>query len=339
MAKSITGMFGENDSVVRNDFAATSGKNSLPQRSNNLWGLILAGGDGKRLREFVRLRFNSDRPKQFCTFHGTRSMLGTTVDRVRRRILPQRLLVTINSRHREFVEKDLCGVYEGNIIVQPENKETCAAILLPLLHIQQCDPGATVCIFPADHFVQHEARFMQLIESAAGYINSHPHDLLLVGAVAQYPETDYGWIEPSQVTSIEDSFEVLRVQKFWEKPSFQKAEQLTRRGCLWNTMVMVGRVTAFLEKFRRLTPDLFEAFQPIAESLGFPLEEEITRQVYASLPCMNFSVEILEREVRDLVVLPARGVYWSDWGRGERIEMDLALMNRGTLGVVRRQAV
>ena len=309
----------------------------MPIQSDNLWGLILAGGDGKRLREFVRLRFNSDRPKQFCAFHGTRSMLKTTVDRVRRRILPQRMLVTVNSRHREFVEKDLCGVYEGNIIVQPENKETCAGILLPLLHIQQCDPGATVCIFPADHFVRQEARFMQLIESAVGYINGHPRDLLLVGAEAQYPETDYGWIEPSGVASIHDGFELLRVRKFWEKPSFQKAEQLARIGCFWNTMVMVGRVGSFLEKFRRLTPDLFESFRPVAESLGFPLEEEITRQVYASIPCMNFSTEILEREVHDLVVLPARGIYWSDWGRGERIEMDLSLMKGERMKAVSQQ--
>ncbi len=314
-------------------------ENTMAQQSNNLWGLILAGGDGKRLREFVRLRFNSDRPKQFCAFHGTRSMLGATVDRVRRRIPPQRMLVTVSSRHKEFVEKDLCGVYEGNIIVQPENKETCAGILLPLLHIQQCDPGAVVCIFPADHFVRQEARFMQLIESAARYINGHPRELLLVGAEAQYPETDYGWIEPSDVVSIEDGFELLRVRKFWEKPSFQKAEQLSRNGSLWNTMVMVGRVAAFLEKFQRLTPELFESFRPIAESLGFPLEEEITRQVYASIPCMNFSMEILEREVQDLVVLPARGIYWSDWGRGERIEMDLAMMKRDELRIVSHQTV
>ena len=310
----------------------------MERKYDNIWGLILAGGDGKRLREFVRLRFNSDRPKQFCAFHGNRSMLGTTVDRVRRRILPQRMLVTVNSRHREFVEKDLCGVYDGNIIVQPENKETCAGILLPLLHIQQCDPGATVCIFPADHFVRQEIRFMELIEGAVSYVNAHASELVLVGAEAQYPETDYGWIEPSQTLAVEEGLEFLRVRRFWEKPSFQKAEQLVRIGCLWNTMVMVGRVNAFLEKFRRLTPELFESFRPVAESLGFPLEEEITRQVYASIPCMNFSMEILEREVHDLVVLPARGIYWSDWGRGERIEMDLAMMGRERMIGVDRQS-
>jgi len=311
----------------------------MPTQTDNLWGVILAVGDGKRLREFVRLRFNSDRPKQFCAFHGTRSMLGTTVDRVRRRIPFHRMLVTVNSRHREFVEKDLYGMSEGNIIVQPENKETCPAILLPLLHIQQCDAGAIVSIFPADHFVRQEARFMQLIESAARYVNRHPRELLLVGAEAQYPETDYGWIEPAHAASIEGGFEILHVHNFWEKPSFQKAEQLNRNGGLWNTMVMVGRVSAFLEKFQRLTPELFQSFRPVGESFGFPSEADIIRQVYASLPCLNFSTEILEREVQDLVVLPARGIYWSDWGRGERIEMDLAMMKRDTSKVASRQFV
>jgi mannose-1-phosphate guanylyltransferase len=253
-------------------------------------------------------------------------MLGNTVDRVRRLIVPQRLLVSVNNRHREFAEQDLGELDEGSIIVQPENRETCAGILLSLLHIQKCDAGAYVCIFPADGFVRQETRFMEQIESATKYVVKHPQDLLLVGVEPQYPETDYGWIEPSEVVAIEDGLELLRVRKFWEKPSFQKAEQLARRGCLWNTMVMVGCVATFLDKFRRLTPDFFESFRPLAESLGFPQEKEIARQVYASLPRMNFSTAILEREVHDLVVLPAKGVYWSDWGRGERIEMDLALM-------------
>jgi len=298
----------------------------MSSQFGNLWGLVLAGGDGERLKDFVRTRLNSDRPKQFCVFHGTRSMLGNTIDRVRRRILPQRIMVSVNNRHSDFAKQDLGEIDEGNIIVQPENKDTGPGILLPLLHLHRRDPGATVCIFPADHFVREEARFIDQIDSAVRYVKGHTHHLLLVGAEAQYPETDYGWIEPSDIIAIEDGLEILGVRNFWEKPRFDKAEELARSGCLWNTMVMVGNVQAFLERFRRLTPHLYSSFLPVIKSLGSPREKEITRAVYASMPRTNFSTSFLQGEVDNLVVLPARGVYWSDWGRGERIELDLALM-------------
>jgi mannose-1-phosphate guanylyltransferase len=47
----------------------------------HLWGVILAGGDGRRLQSFIRARFGSNRPKQYCTFLGTQSMLRRTIRR------------------------------------------------------------------------------------------------------------------------------------------------------------------------------------------------------------------------------------------------------------------
>ena len=37
------------------------------------------------------------------------------------------------------------------------------------------------------------------------------------------------------------------------------------------------------------------------------------------IPSVNFSTAILSRRPDRLLVLPVRNVYWSDWGRSERI--------------------
>lgn len=46
-----------------------------------LWSIILAGGNGERLRPMVQSWLGQPRPKQYCTFLGTRSMLEHTLDR------------------------------------------------------------------------------------------------------------------------------------------------------------------------------------------------------------------------------------------------------------------
>jgi len=296
--------------------------------TDNVWGLILAGGDGKRLREFVRLRFNSELPKQFCAFRGTRSMLTTTIARVRSRIERDRLFVTVRSSQRMYALGQLEDVPDANVIEQPLNKETGPAILLGLLHIYERDPNAVAAIFPADHFVREDSQFMVHVDSAVRHIRQHEGDIVLLGAEAQYPETDYGWIQVSDAVSSAEGTELYRISRFWEKPSFERACVLAKARSFWNTMVIIGTVTGLLEKIKRITPRFFESFMPLADGLGFACENELISRIFSSIEPVNFSAEILAPEVADLVVLPARGVYWSDWGRAERIEMDLSLLMR-----------
>ncbi len=59
------------------------------------WGIILAAGEGKRLQSFVHSNYGTDAPKQFCTFTGTRSMLGHTIDRAEMLIKPEQLLTVV----------------------------------------------------------------------------------------------------------------------------------------------------------------------------------------------------------------------------------------------------
>jgi len=38
---------------------------------SSLWGIVLAGGEEVRLKEFVRECFGTDAPKQFCASSGS----------------------------------------------------------------------------------------------------------------------------------------------------------------------------------------------------------------------------------------------------------------------------
>ena len=66
---------------------------------DHLWGIILAGGEGKRLQEFIRKRYGAERPKQYSAIIGKRSMLRHTLDRVEKIFLQNsfKLSLTINT--------------------------------------------------------------------------------------------------------------------------------------------------------------------------------------------------------------------------------------------------
>ena len=291
--------------------------------NDHVWGIILAGGDGKRLKQFVRSRFNSDCPKQFCVFTGTRSMLSHTIARALHLVPPDHLIVTINSDHRGYAGPDIEMLDERNIVVQPSNRETSASILFPLLHVVRRDPEARVIIFPSDHFILEEHRFMKFVAAGDAFVKRHSKYLLLLGVELDHPEADYGWIETSMKIAEIDGCEIFRVKRFLEKPDAQKASVLQKSHSLCNTMVLAGFASTVLRKFRLTTPAVFQAFKRIDAELLSPRQEKIAEEVYASLPSVDFSNAILQHDPRGLAVLRVHDVYWNDWGNAGRIQSDL----------------
>ena len=64
----------------------TAGEHNFKVRSSHRWGVILAGGDGKRLLPLTRSITGDDRPKQFCALTGRETLLDQTRRRVSRMI-------------------------------------------------------------------------------------------------------------------------------------------------------------------------------------------------------------------------------------------------------------
>ena len=51
--------------------------------------------------------------------------------------------------------------------------------------------------------------------------------------------------------------------------------------------------------------------------------------LYRTMPTRNFSSDLLSLIPQQLSMMELTGVYWSDWGRPERIQETMAFMSRG----------
>ena len=68
----------------------------------NRWGVILAGGDGTRLRPLTELIAGDDRPKQFCPLLGGKTLLELTRQRVARAVPAEQTLFVVTRKHERF---------------------------------------------------------------------------------------------------------------------------------------------------------------------------------------------------------------------------------------------
>ncbi|MGH7474597.1 MAG: sugar phosphate nucleotidyltransferase, partial [Candidatus Methylomirabilales bacterium] len=205
------------------------------------------------------------------------------------------------------------------LLIQPSNRETAPGLLLPLLAIRGRDPGATVAIFPSDHFILEESVFMGHVEQAVHFLADHPALVLLLGIPPDRPESGYGWIQPGEELARRMEFGLFRVRRFLEKPDPSVGEQFFLQGGLWNSLVLVGRVDTFLGHIRETLPELWASFQAVASALGTVIEARILEEVYGAIAARNLSAHLLQHIPHHLGVVPVKGVHWCDWGDEARI--------------------
>jgi mannose-1-phosphate guanylyltransferase len=296
--------------------------------TGNVWAVVLAGGRGTRLQQFIRHITGSDRPKQFCRIVGTRSMLRHTWDRAGRIVPADRILTVITAGQEPYLQDEAPGSVPVRVLVQPANKDTAPGLLLPLLWIAGRDPSATVVVFPSDHFIWEEERFLGHVRDAARASRHFADRLVVLGVEADGPEQSYGWIAPGPHCETEAGVELRHVRRFWEKPDRATAASLYAGGFLWNTFVLVGQLDAFLHAARQTLPEVLDALGVTTAFLGTRYEADVLAAAYRSLRAVNFSHALLARQPDALLVLPMRAVYWSDWGDPQRILRTLRHFDR-----------
>ena len=290
-----------------------------------LHGIVLAAGEGKRLQPYVQEIRGEALPKQYVNLIGRRSMLEHTFHRAEKLIPADRILTVVSRRHllRAEVCLQVASRPRETLIVQPANKETGPGILLPLMFIHKRCPEAIVAVFPSDHFVLEEDRFMNHVRLAVQAAKQDPSRTVLLAIEPHGPETEYGYVVPHEGVGGFCRFGTKRVTAFIEKPRTELATELMRGGGLWNTMTMVFKADALLQLIRTIYPDLYFNFCRILESLGTRQEQSTIDEVYEHLEPANFSRDILERIAVDhpksISVLPVREVFWSDLGSRERV--------------------
>ena len=279
------------------------------------WGVVLAGGDGVRLRPLTNLIAGDDRPKQFCALYGGRTLLEQARRRAEQSIRSEQIFFSLTRTHEKFYLQSLADC-PSQRIVQPRNRGTAAAILSSLLLIARKDQDATIAVFPSDHYYSDENVIGEAVESAFELSRREPDNIVLVGARPLGPELEYGWVEVGgPVLNTSGAF---RVRSFFEKPSLPLAELLLSRGAMWNTFVLVGTVFAFLETICSAMPGMLKEFQrlPVISRRG--AEVRIEDSLYERIPSGDFSRQVLAMETQRMIVQQLGPVIWSDLGDGDR---------------------
>lgn len=273
------------------------------------WVVVLAAGSGTRVRELTLDPDGTTIPKQYWSGPIGVPMIRLALRRARKLTTATRVMAVVAHEHRAYWEPHLRSFQSSNIVVQPMDRGTAAGVLLPLLRILRRDPHSTVALLPADHGVDNEGVLMERLQTAFTLAQGGRQALLL-GATPESADPEYGWVECGPVAP--DGTKPILT--FEEKPGFSRARRLQRRGAYWSTFMLVANGRALLAMYERAAPHLFHALAPVSQQPG----ERLT-SIYANMPVMDFSRDVLQRVAPWVRLLPMPPCGWTDLGTPARL--------------------
>lgn len=167
-------------------------------------------------------------------------------------------------------------VNEENLIVEPQAKNTLAAIMLAIRSLN--DDGNLALVLPSDHAIENARAFKEAVFSAS---ETAEKSLVTFGILPDHPNTGYGYIRPS-----EDCAErPAKVIEFKEKPDFETAEKYVKSGYLWNAGIFLFSKGVFDKELEKADSEYFATFA----------KYDTVEEIFENLPDLSIDYGLLEK--------------------------------------------
>jgi len=164
---------------------------------DNRFVVIMAGGVGSRFWPLSRHRL----PKQFLDILGSgETLLQQTYKRFLKLCPAENIFVVTSSEHTHVVSQQL-NIDSGRILAEPFRRNTAPCVAYASYRILSINPDAVIAVTPADHLIEKQDVFEEVIEE--GFKYSAGNDVLItIGIKPNRPETGYGYIQANEKSRV-----------------------------------------------------------------------------------------------------------------------------------------
>jgi mannose-1-phosphate guanylyltransferase/mannose-6-phosphate isomerase len=266
----------------------------------------LSGGAGTRLMPLSR----AEKPKQFLTLAGDKTLIQQTALRARQCDLP---IIIGNRDHHALIagQMQAIGVVPRAVVLEPVGRNTAASAALAALLSPESQN--LILLLPSDHAITNEVAFLQAVDAASDA--ARMGFIVTFGLAPHTPETAYGYIQKGE----ELTQRALRVKRFAEKPARDEANDYLASGnYLWNSGMFLFRADTMLEELKRHAPEVLSAVRAAVENAtreDFYVSPD--KETFLRAPAISLDRAVMEKTDRAAVV-PAN-IGWSDIGSWESL--------------------
>ncbi len=285
-----------------------------------LCAVIMAGGIGSRFWP----QSTEDKPKQFLKLLGDKTMIQMTFDRMNRIIPSENIFVVTNKRYVDLVKEQIPSMKDENIITEPCSKNTAPCILLSALYIKNLFGDANVVCVSSDSYIGNEDKFLEKIELANEFVNTHKEAIVTLGITPTRPETGYGYIKYEKSND-----NPKKVIKFVEKPDIETAiKYLESKDYLWNAGMFIFDSTSMLKELEANLPNEYDLLKNLPK-IDNPSYDEFLEENYPKCTKISIDYAVMEKS-KNVYAIPS-DIGWDDVGSWNSLERYTKKDNSGNV--------
>jgi len=268
----------------------------------------MAGGGGTRLWPLSR----KARPKQMLSLIEERSLFQSAIDRVDGILPPERILVVTVADQADQLQEQAPEIPPENFLLEPMPRGTASVVGLAAMELQHRDPQAIMAVLTSDHYIGNQGRYQDLLRAA--YQVALDGYLVTLGIAPTFPATGYGYIQQGELLGTYLDQSVYRALRFKEKPDDVQARLMLESGDhAWNSGMFVWKVSQILEEIARQMPDLAGMLSEIGQAWNTPDRQVTMERIWPTIHPETIDSGVMEG-ARQVAVIPAQGLNWSDVG-------------------------
>ena len=300
----------------------------MPQNHHDLKIALFCGGTGTRMWPASR----RDKPKQFQPLVGKESMFQQAVRRIKKGFPLKDVYVVTGRQYVGLVVQQAPDLSLENIIIEPEMRDTLAAVGYAAVVLDKKFDNPTVAsLWAADHLVKNNENFIKALKAAYDYAEESGK-IVSVDVRPTYPNMHVGYIQIGKMIKKMDGLAFFEYVKHIEKPDLATAKKLIASWeYLWHAGYKVWKAKKMLALYKKHTPNVYKGLMTIQNAWGTDKQEEIVRKTYPNFEKISVDFAILEKaDPNELVVLPA-DLGWSDIGAWNILKDELTETQKDNL--------
>lgn len=273
---------------------------------DNYYAVIMAGGGGTRLWPISR----TNRPKQLLSLTDEKSLFQIAIERLNGLFdIDHTFIVTVENQLQDLILQEPSLSLE-NFIIEPLPRGTASVVGLAAIYLLGINEDAVMAVLTADHVINNIDVFHDLLKNA--YQLAQDGFLVTLGVEPSYPSTGYGYIKAGR--NLDEKTGSYIVEKFVEKPNKDLAENYFQKGgYYWNSGMFVWRADKILAEFSKQMPQVHQKLMGISDRLNSEDSKKYIKKIWPTVEKQTIDYGIMEN-AQNVVVLPARGLGWSDVG-------------------------
>ena len=275
--------------------------------------LIMAGGSGERFWPLS----TKERPKQLLSLVSNKSMIRETVDRVLNYVSPSDIYIATNEIQSKAIALELKDIPNRNIIIEPQFKDTAAAIAYSsMIMSRDYKEDEVIAVLASDHLIQDVDAFIQSLKIAE--LKAKEGYIVTLGIKPSRPESGYGYIELESL----ETYTPTKAIKFMEKPNLETAISYIENGhYVWNSGMFIFSYETMMNELKRYIPNHIKITDELKDIVKLKVGLELTevaRPYFEGFERISIDFAVMEKS--QLIMCIPVDFGWNDVGGFNSLE-------------------